>query len=233
MALIAMKDVTIAFEGVVAVEKVSFRVDPGDYLVIVGENGSGKSTLMRAMLGLVRPGSGSISYGDGLTKERIGYLPQQTAAQRDFPASVEVDVLSGCVNRMGKRFFYNRADREKADANMALLDVSRLKKKSYRTLSGGQQQRTLLARALCATDALLLLDEPVTGLDPAAASEFYDVIRSLNRKHGVAVVMVSHDLGGAMRDANKVLVMNRGVDFFGDVADYRAALAERTVGFGG
>ena len=233
MALIAMKDVTIAFEGVVAVEKVSFRVDPGDYLVIVGENGSGKSTLMRAMLGLVRPGSGSISYGDGLTKERIGYLPQQTAAQRDFPASVEEVVLSGCVNRMGKRFFYNRADREKADANMALLDVSRLKKKSYRTLSGGQQQRTLLARALCATDALLLLDEPVTGLDPAAASELYDVIRSLNRKHGVAVVMVSHDLGGAMRDANKVLVMNRGVDFFGDVADYRAALAERTVGFRG
>ena len=233
MALIAMKDVTIAFEGVVAVEKVSFRVDPGDYLVIVGENGSGKSTLMRAMLGLVRPGSGSISYGDGLTKERIGYLPQHTAAQRDFPASVEDVVLSGCVNRMGKRFFYNRADREKADANMALLDVSRLKKKSYRTLSGGQQQRTLLARALCATDALLLLDEPVTGLDPAAASEFYDVIRSLNRKHGVSVVMVSHDLGGAMRDANKVLVMNRGVDFFGDVADYRAALAERTVGFRG
>ena len=233
MALIAMKDVTIAFEGVVAVEKVSFRVDPGDYLVIVGENGSGKSTLMRAMLGLVRPGSGSISYGDGLTKERIGYLPQQTAAQRDFPASVEEVVLSGCVNRMGKRFFYNRADREKADANMALLDVSRLKKKSYRTLSGGQQQRTLLARALCATDALLLLDEPVTGLDPAAASEFYDVIRSRNRKHGVAVVMVSHDLGGAMRDANKVLVMNRSVDFFGDVADYRAALAERTVGFRG
>ena len=233
MALIAMKDVTIAFEGTVAVDRVSFEVNPGDYLVVVGENGSGKSTLMRAMLGLVKPRTGKITYGDGLVKNRIGYLPQQTAAQRDFPASVEEVVLSGCVNRMGKRFFYNRADREKADANMALLDVSRLKKKSYRTLSGGQQQRTLLARALCATDAMLLLDEPVTGLDPAAASEFYDVIRSLNRKHGVAVVMVSHDLGGAMRDANKVLVMNRGVDFFGDVADYRAALAERTVGFGG
>ena len=233
MALITMQDVTIAFEGTVAVDRVSLSVEKGDYLVVLGEHGSGKFTLMRAMLGLVKPRSGSIVYGDGLMKNQIGYLPQQTAAQRDFPASVEEVVLSGCVNRMGKRFFYNRADREKADANMALLDVSRLKKKSYRTLSGGQQQRTLLARALCATDALLLLDEPVTGLDPAAASEFYDVIRSLNRKHGVAVVMVSHDLGGAMRDANKVLVMNRGVDFFGDVADYRAALAERTVGFGG
>ena len=229
MALITMKDVTIAFEGVVAVEKVSFRLDPGDYLVIVGENGSGKSTLMRAMLGLVRPRSGSIVYGDGLTRERIGYLPQQTAAQRDFPASVEEVVLSGCVNRMGRRCFYNKSDRAKAEANMALLDVIRLRRKSYRTLSGGQQQRTLLARALCATDAILLLDEPVTGLDPAAAAEFYDVIRDLNRKHGVAVVMVSHDLGGAMRDANKVLVMNRGVDFFGRVEDYRAGLSERTV----
>ena len=229
MALIAMKDVTIAFEGDVAVDRVSFEVERGDYLVIVGENGSGKSTLMRAMLGLVKPRSGRIAYGDGLVKNRIGYLPQQTAAQRDFPASVEEVVLSGCVNRMGRRCFYNRSDREKAKRNMALLDVERFRRRSYRTLSGGQQQRALLARALCATEAMLLLDEPVTGLDPAAAAEFYDVIRNLNRKHGVAVVMVSHDLGGAMRDAGKVLVMNRGMDFFGPVADYRARIAEGTV----
>ena len=213
MALIAMKDVTIAFEGVVAVDRVSFAVDPGDYLVIVGENGSGKSTLMRAMLGLVKPRSGRIAYGDGLVKNRIGYLPQQTAAQRDFPASVEEVALSGCVNRR----------------NLELLDAWKYRKRSYRTLSGGQQQRALLARALCATDALLLLDEPVTGLDPAAAAEFYDVIRNLNRGHGVAVVMVSHDLGGAMRDANKVLVMDRGLDFFGSVDDYRARFSEGTV----
>ena len=229
MALMAMKDVTIAFEGTVAVDRVSFEVNPGDYLVIVGENGSGKSTLIRAMLGLVRPRSGSIAYGDGLVKNRIGYLPQQTAAQRDFPASVEEVVLSGCVNRMGTRCFFDKSDRQKAEANMALLDVLKYRKKSFRTLSGGQQQRTLLARALCATDAMLLLDEPVTGLDPAAAAELYDVIRDLNRKHGVAVVMVSHDLGGAMRDANKVLVMNRGMDFFGSVQDYRAKFAEGTV----
>ncbi len=229
MALIAMKDVTIAFEGTVAVDHVSFEVNPGDYLVVVGENGSGKSTLMRAMLGLVKPRSGRIAYGDGLAKNRIGYLPQQTAAQRDFPASVEEVVLSGCVNRMGRRFFFNRADRAKAERNMRLLDVERFRKRSYRTLSGGQQQRALLARALCATDAMLLLDEPVTGLDPAAAAEFYDVIRDLNRRHGVAVVMVSHDLGGAMRDAGKVLVMNRGMDFFGDIADYRGRFAEGTV----
>lgn len=229
MALMAMKDVTIAFEGKVAVDRVSFEVNRGDYLVIVGENGSGKSTLIRAMLGLVKPRSGRIVYGDGLVKNQIGYLPQQTAAQRDFPASVEEVVLSGCVNRMGARCFYSRADRQKAEANMALLDIQKMKKKSYRNLSGGQQQRALLARALCATDAMLLLDEPVTGLDPAAAAEFYDVIRDLNRKHGVCVVMVSHDLGGAMRDADRVLVMNRGMDFFGTVPEYRAKFAEGAV----
>lgn len=233
MALIAMKDVTIAFEGAVAVDRVSLEVERGDYLVIVGENGSGKSTLMRAMLGLVKPRSGRIVYGDGLVKNRIGYLPQQTAAQRDFPASVEEVVLSGCVNRMGRHFFYGRVEKEKALNNMRLLDIERMRKKSYRTLSGGQQQRALLARALCATDAILLLDEPVTGLDPAAAQEFYDVIRELNRVHRVAVVMVSHDIGGALRDANKVLVMDRGMDFFGSAAEYRERFTEGKVSANG
>ena len=233
MALIAMKDVTIAFEGAVAVDRVSLEVERGDYLVIVGENGSGKSTLMRAMLGLVKPRSGKIVYGDGLVKNRIGYLPQQTAAQRDFPASVEEVVLSGCVNRMGSRFFYGRTEKEKAQNSMRLLDIERFRKKPYRTLSGGQQQRALLARALCATDAMLLLDEPVTGLDPAAAQEFYGVIRELNRVHHVAVVMVSHDIGGALRDAGKVLVMDRGMDFFGSASEYRERFIEGKVAANG
>lgn len=229
MALIAMKDVTIAFEGMVAVDHVTLSVEPGEYLVIVGENGSGKSTLIRAMLGLVKPRAGSVRFGDGLVQNRVGYLPQQSAAQRDFPASVEEVVRSGCVNRMGRRLFVNRADKARAEANMRLLDVYDMRKKSFRTLSGGQQQRTLLARALCATDALLLLDEPVTGLDPAAARELYDVIRDLNQKSGVAVVMVSHDIGGALRDADKVLVMNQGVDFLGSVRDYEAQYARGAV----
>ena len=229
MALIAVKDVTIAFEGSVAVDKVSLEVEKGDYLVIVGENGSGKSTLVRAMLGLVKPRSGHIAYGDGLSRDKIGYLPQQTAAQRDFPASVEEVVLSGCVGRMGWRPFFGRADREKAARNMQLLDVHKYKGRSYRNLSGGQQQRALLARALCATDAILLLDEPVTGLDPAAARELYEVIRKLNRDHGVAVVMVSHDIHDAMRDATKVLVMDRGMDFLGSVEEYEARYAQRGV----
>ena len=229
MPLIAMKDVTIAFEGWVAVDKVSFEVERSEYLVIVGENGSGKSTLMRAMLGLVRPRSGRIVYGDGLSRNQIGYLPQQTAAQRDFPASVEEVVISGCVNQMGRHCFFDRAAREKARANMELLDVLQYRRKSYRTLSGGQQQRVLLARALCATDAILLLDEPVTGLDPVATEELYDIIRDLNQQRGVAIVMVSHDIRGALRDAKKVLVMDRGMDFFGSTADYESQYAQRMV----
>ncbi|MBR2699910.1 MAG: metal ABC transporter ATP-binding protein [Clostridia bacterium] len=229
MALIQLRDVTIAFEGTVAVNRVSLSVGKGDYLVVLGENGSGKSTLMRAMLGLVKPRSGSIVYGDGLMKNQIGYLPQQTAAQRDFPASVEEVVLSGCVNRMGTRFFFNKADRAKAEANMALLDVTKFRKKSYRTLSGGQQQRVLLARALCATDGMLLLDEPVTGLDPEATRELYDVIRDLNVRHGVAVVMVSHDVRGALRDAKHVAVMDTGMDFNGTVEEYAAQYLNKAV----
>ena len=229
MALLKLKDVTIAFEGDVAVDHVSLSVERGDYLVVMGENGSGKSTLIRAMLGLLKPRSGSIEYGEGLLKNQIGYLPQQTAAQRDFPASVEEVVISGCVNRMGTRCFFNRADREKVKANMKLLDIEPLRRRSYRTLSGGQQQRVLLARALCATDALLLLDEPVTGLDPAATKELYGVIRDLNRKHGVAIVMVSHDLRGALKDARHVVVMDVGMDFNGSVADYEAQYLNKAV----
>lgn len=221
MALITLSDVTIAFEGVAAVEHVSFEVNRGDYLVVVGENGSGKSTLMRAMLGLVHARNGSIRYGDGLRRNQIGYLPQQTAAQRDFPASVEEVVLSGCVNRLGRRFFYPRELVERAREKMELLDVLALRSQSYRTLSGGQQQRVLLARALCATESLLILDEPVTGLDPASTDELYTLIRRLNRQHGVSIVMVSHDLRGAIADASKVLVVDRGVSFCGSVEDYR------------
>lgn len=222
MALIKLKNVTIAFEGVNAVEQVSFEIERGDYTVIIGENGSGKSTLVRAMLGLVHPKSGEIRYGDGLKKNQIGYLPQQTASQRDFPASVEEVVLSGCASRLKPlQFSYGSALQERAHEKMHLLDICSLRDRSYRNLSGGQQQRVLLARALCATDSLLLLDEPVTGLDPATTEEFYALIRRLNREHGVSVVMVSHDLRGAMADANKVLVVDKGVSFFGSIDDYK------------
>ena len=229
MALITLRDVTIAFEGVPAVEHVSYQVNRGDYMVLIGENGSGKSTLMRAMLGLVHPCAGTVRSGDGLKRNQIGYLPQQTAVQRDFPASVEEVVLSGCINQLGSRFFYGKNLQRKAHEKMALLDIEKLSDKSYRTLSGGQQQRVLLARALCATDALLLLDEPVTGLDPGSTQELYGLIRRLNREHGVSVVMVSHDLHGSMADANKVLVVDRGVSFCGSIEEYRRQRMEGMV----
>lgn len=230
MALITLKDVTIAFEGVVAVENANLSIERGDYLVIVGENGSGKSTLIRAILGLVRPQRGRVNYGDGLQKNQIGYLPQQTMQQRDFPASVEEVVMSGCINRLNGRPFFGRSQRALAEEKMRMLDIGDLRRKSYRTLSGGQQQRVLLARALCATDSILLLDEPVTGLDPDATEELYAIIRTLNREHGVAIVMVSHDLNGALKDAGKVLVMNRGVDFFGSIEAYEEQFRKRVNG---
>lgn len=230
MALITLKDVTIAFEGVVAVNGVNLKIEKGDYLVVVGENGSGKSTLIRAILGLVRPQKGRVLYGEGLRKNQIGYLPQQTIAQRDFPASVEEVVLSGCINRMGRKLFFAPQQKALAEEKMRLLDIEKLRKQSYRTLSGGQQQRVLLARALCATDSILLLDEPVTGLDPEATEDLYGIIRRLNREHGVCVVMVSHDLHGSMRDAGKVLVMNHGVDFYGTVSEYEAKFERRVNG---
>ena len=222
MALITMKDVTIAFEGVAAVKNASFSVEKGDYLVILGENGSGKSTLVRAILGLVRPAKGQILYGDGLKRAHIGYLPQKSAAQRDFPASVEEVVRSGLVNRLGGRMWLGAQQKRRAAEKMRLMDVENMKNRPYRTLSGGQQQRVLLARALCATDSILLLDEPVTGLDPDATEEMYGVIRALNREHNTAIVMVSHDVNAALRDANKVLVMDHGVDFFGTVEKWKS-----------
>ena len=222
MALITLTDVTIAFEGVTAVKDATFSVEKGDYLVMLGENGSGKSTLVRTILGLVRPAKGQVTYGDGLKRTQIGYLPQKNAAQRDFPASVEEVVRSGLVNQMGKQLWLNARQKQRAAEKMRLLDIESLKNRPFRTLSGGQQQRVLLARALCATDSMLLLDEPVTGLDPEAAGEMYDVIRSLNRNCGTSIVMVSHDVNAALRDANKVLVIDHGVEFFGSKDKWKA-----------
>ena len=221
MALIGLDEVTVLFDGIPAIKKASVKVEKGDYLVILGENGSGKSTLMRVMLGLVRPTRGAVTYGDGLAQDRIGYLPQQTAAQKDFPASVEEVVRSGCVNRLGARPWLGGAEKKRAEEKMRLLGLWGMRGRSYRTLSGGQQQRTLLARALCATDALLMLDEPVTGLDPDAADDMYSVIRRLHRENGTAIVMVSHDTQCALRDATHVLVMNNGVEFYGTVSEYK------------
>ena len=221
MALIRLNNATVSYEGDLAAENVSFSVEKGDYLVILGENGSGKSTVMKAMLGLVKLKSGEVIHSDGLKKNGVGYLPQQTRIQRDFPASGEEVVQSGVVNRLGRRLFPGREEKQRARQQMERLEIWEMRKRPYRALSGGQQQRVLLARALCATDSLLLLDEPVTGLDPETTAEMYEIIRNINRQ-GVAIVTVSHDVGQALRDAKHVLVMERTVRFYGETEAYEA-----------
>lgn len=230
MPLIQCENLTMSYENRNAVENVSFSIEPGDYLCIVGENGSGKSTLLKGLLGLMRPKNGKILFGDGLTQTSIGYLPQQTVVQRDFPASVQEVVISGCLHQKGFGPFYTPSQRAAAEAAMKKLNITNLRKKSYRALSGGQQQRVLLARALCATDKLLLLDEPVTGLDPVVTSDLYALLKQLNQE-GVAIVMVSHDINCSIHNARKILHMDTGVLFFGSVDAYRkSALCEKFLG---
>ena len=220
MAQLSCKNLTLGYGTKTVIENLSFEVNKGDYLCIAGENGSGKTTLMKTILRLHKPLAGTITTGDGLLPDEISYLPQQTDVQRDFPASVREIVLSGCQSRCGKRPFYNKAEKQLALAAMEKLGITHLAKKCYRELSGGQQQRTLLARALCAAQKMLLLDEPVTGLDPAATEEMYELIDQLN-KSGITIIMISHDIEAALKHATHVLhIGNGGADFFGDVKEY-------------
>jgi len=221
MALISCEHLTIKYDGHTAVNDVSFTLEPGDYLSIVGENGSGKSTLIKGLLGLIKPASGTVKY-TGLSPREIGYMPQQTAAQKDFPASVTEVVNSGCLAHRGFPSFYSGADRRRASENMKRLKVEGLAKKCYRELSGGQQQRVLLARALCATEKLLLLDEPVAGLDPVITTELYGLIDVLNEEQGITVIVVTHDVHSALQCGNKVLHMDTRGAFFGTREEYMA-----------
>lgn len=196
------------------VTDLSFTVDAGDYLCVLGANGSGKSTLMKTLLGLQPPLGGTVTLGEGVHRGEIGYLPQQTQAQRDFPATVREIVRSGCQSRCGLRPFYSADEKALAEQSMARMGIVHLQKRSYRTLSGGQQQRVLLARALCAAQKMLLLDEPVTGLDPAASQELYQTILALNREYGMTILMISHDTQAALTYASHILYLGEPV-FFG------------------
>lgn len=220
MAQLLCKDLILGYEGKPVVRDLNFQVEKGDYLCIVGENGSGKSTLMKALLGLKEPMAGEIRMGDGLEADGIGYLPQQTIVQKDFPASVQEIVRSGCLNRMGWHPFYSREEKEMARANMEKLGISHLAKRCYRELSGGQQQRVLLARALCATKYMLLLDEPVAGLDPVAMQEMYDLLERLNREEKITIIMVSHDIRAAVEYADHILHVSEEPLFFGTKEEY-------------
>ena len=221
--LIVCRDVSLGYEGQSVLTHLDLTIRTGDFLCIVGDNGSGKSTLLRGLLGLLPPQSGQILRSPELQRGAIGYLPQQTRAQRDFPATVYEVVLSGCLNQKKNRFFYSAAQKSQALMNMGKLGVLELKGQCYRDLSGGQQQRVLLARALCAASSLLILDEPITGLDPAAAQDLYKALAYLNEKERMAVVMVTHDLKAALKSARTVLHIGRSSVFSGTVAEYLAS----------
>ncbi len=218
MAQITIDNASMGYEGKTVLSNLSLKIYEKDYVSIVGENGSGKTTLMKCLLGLIQPLSGTITYGDGLKQNEIGYLPQQTVIQKDFPASVSEVVLSGCLN---KRYtmFYSKQQKETAAWNMELTGIYNLRKKCFRELSGGQRQRVMLARALCATQKLLLLDEPVTGLDPMASSDMYALIKDLNSK-GITIIMVSHDVNSAVSNSSKILHLSRNNYFFGTSHQY-------------
>jgi len=220
MALLTCRGLSLGYDGKSVVDGLDFSVNSGDYLCVVGENGSGKSTLMKTILHLRQPISGTIEFGDGLKSSEIGYLPQQTVVQKDFPASVREIVLSGCLNRCGLRPFYTKREKLMAAENMSRLGISELAGACYRELSGGQQQRVLLARALCATGKLLLLDEPTAGLDPVVTTELYELIARLNRESGITIIMITHDIAAAEKYASHVLHICHEPLFFGTAADY-------------
>ena len=229
MQILKCENIHMNYDSTKAVNGVSFTVDEGDFLCIVGENGAGKSTLLKGILGLQKISEGKVEF-NGIKKSGIGYLPQKTQVQKDFPAGVREVVLSGRLSGKGK-LFYTAADRRIAQENMDIMKINSIKNKSFNELSGGQQQRVLLARALCATGRLLLLDEPTTGLDPFVTEDMYKLISHLNKEHGVTVIMVTHDVKSVIQYANKILCMEHDGDFFGTTEEYlKTAAAKRILG---
>lgn len=219
MAQLRCKNLCLGYDSKVIVDDLNFSINSGDYLCIVGENGSGKSTLMKTILGLQAPISGEIIFGDDLKKNEIGYLPQQTVVQKDFPASVSEIVISGFQGKCGTRPFYTKDQKKQAMEAMEKMSITHLAKRCYRELSGGQQQRVLLARALCATSKILLLDEPVSGLDPKVTNEMYQLIYDLNRKDGTTIIMISHDIASTLQFSTKILQIGKDI-FFGTREEY-------------
>lgn len=216
---ITCKNLGVGYEGKTVLSNLNFSIREGDYLCIIGENGAGKSTLMKTMLGLIPPIKGEILTSEGLSLKQIGYLPQQSLTQRDFPASVKEIVLSGCLNHTGLRPFFSKEQNELAQKAMERMQIKGLENRCYRELSGGQQQRVLLARALCAAEKVLLLDEPAAGLDPVATKELYSLIKELNKKDGMTIIMISHDTNALMHDASHILYISKNY-FFGTKEQY-------------
>ncbi|MCI6499091.1 MAG: ABC transporter ATP-binding protein [Lachnospiraceae bacterium] len=218
--ILGCEDVSLGYDGRPVMEHLSFDVRQGDYLCVIGENGSGKSTLIKTLLGLIKPVKGKVILDKSIQNGYIGYLPQQTDIQKDFPATVEEVVMSGFLNRCGWRPFYNKREKQLAQNNMKKMNILEYRKRCYKELSGGQQQRVLIARALCAAGGLLILDEPVTGLDPNAMMELYESLEKLNKTDKMTIIMVSHDIKNVVEQASMILHINNDEYFYGDVNQY-------------
>lgn len=229
MAQLRCENISVGYEDGIVVSDVSFELNRGDYVCIVGENGAGKSSLIKGILGLAKIQGGKLEYGDGMSRADVGYLPQQKDYQKNFPATVKEVVMSGFLNKMGLRPYYNRAEKAKAMEILSDFGMADYVRASFGSLSGGQKQRVLLARAMCATDKLLLLDEPTTGLDPVATEELYELLKRLNREKKTTILMVSHDLNKAVSDAGLILHVNRrsGCGYFGPADKYLDSEAAR------
>ena len=198
--LFEVKNLTLGYENEKIIKDISFMVNDKDFIIITGKNGAGKSTLIKGILGLIKPMGGEIIFDESLNRKLIGYMPQETKVDSSFPASVFEIVLSGSINKMGFSPFYKKELKNKAVDALKILNILNIKNRSFQDLSGGQRQKTLLARSLCATDKLLILDEPSNNLDQASREEFYLLLMKLNKELGITIIMISHD-----QDIDKIL----------------------------
>lgn len=221
MSLLECKKLSIGYQNKVVCKDISFKVERGEYVCVIGENGSGKSTMLKTILGLNKAISGKIIFDDDFNKSAIGYLPQQSGIQKDFPATVKEIVMSGFLGKIGLRPFYNRKEKDKATAIMRELEILEFQKKSMRDLSGGQQQRVLLARALCASDELLIMDEPINNLDAKSMKSFYKLISKLNRENNITIMLVTHDIEKVIKDVNHIIYLkDNTLKFSGTQRDF-------------
>ena len=218
MKLLECKNLNIGYNHISVCKNISFTLKKGNYMC-VGDNGSGKSTLIKTLLGLEQPLSGSIVFDKKFNKNNIGYLPQQSELQKDFPAIVSEVVMTGFLNNMAFRPFYKKAEKEKAADIMRTLGIEELQFSPYRELSGGQQQRVLLARALCATNQLLVLDEPTTGLDATSVEGFYKLLKQLNEE-GITVLMISHNIEKVLQFASHIVLLKNEMVFAGSKEEF-------------
>lgn len=219
MNIININNLSLGYNNIPVIQNLNVKINDGDFVCIVGSNGVGKSTLIKGILGLLKPISGSIELNN-IKKNFIGYMPQETKVDSNFPASVYEIVLSGTLNKVGLKPSYSKELKKIADDNLKLLDIYSLKDKCFNELSGGQRQRVLLARSLCSTSKILILDEPSNNLDYNSKKNLYKILQYLNEEKTMTIIMVTHDLDHNNLIGNKILSLQKGNYFYGNTNDF-------------